>query len=111
VKFSDQNQKLIGRRDPSPSKVRFLVHLDDCREVSVSGISDAMEVLSNIKDNVLPRPVFSLLPGVKVAIIQEFNASQKDLEYVLEKLDEARIAIKDRQDMVGFSIVGTRDIC
>lgn len=42
------SQTLEGRRSPSASKINFLLHLDDCKQVSAVGVSDALKLLCEI---------------------------------------------------------------
>ncbi|KAI1149708.1 hypothetical protein F4825DRAFT_453171 [Nemania diffusa] len=81
---------LVGRKNPSTSKLRFLLHLEDRRKAAKSGVAHALEVL----------PVFVLWARQQGAIEakEKADALKEDLEFLDQELLKLQVDIEGDQE-------------
>lgn len=90
-------QTLLGRRDPSASKIRYLIHLEDCRRISLEGMTEAKENANDIRTKLLSHGVFDMYPPCKQDLEVALRVIETDLTHLESKLKEAENHITNQQ--------------
>ncbi|KAI0201981.1 hypothetical protein F4808DRAFT_91071 [Astrocystis sublimbata] len=82
---------LIGRKNPSTSKVRFLMHLEDRRKAAKAGVTHALDVLS----------VFVAWAQQETNDSgEQLSALKEDLEFLDQELGKLQTDIEKDQDVL-----------
>ncbi|KAK6840113.1 hypothetical protein PG987_005979 [Apiospora arundinis] len=83
----------LGRQSPSTSKMRFLMHLEDCRKMAHHGVRHGLEVLESLDK-------WSKEKGIASAIQQKRDVLKEDLVYLDQELDKLDTSIRNDKDML-----------
>jgi hypothetical protein len=98
--FSEREQKLTGRRDPSASKVRYLVHLEDCRLLAANGITQGLSLLASISTATSTLQTSQQLWDAGIPFNERLEIIKKDLTYLNKELRHTEKGIEELQTMV-----------
>ena len=94
-------QKLQGRRWPSEEKLNYLLHLDDCRHDSCTGIGNAVLLLGRIEEYVRSDPT-----DIDPALLLLYQDLSGDLKSLQKHLEEIAALIADLRGMVSQNLTG-----
>ncbi|KAK8005681.1 hypothetical protein PG990_011718 [Apiospora arundinis] len=84
---------ILGRQNPSTSKMRFLMHLEDCRKVAHYGVRHALEVLGSLGQWAKRKQI---LPDCQ----QRLDVVQEDLQYLDQELEKLEGNIRNDKNML-----------
>lgn len=92
--------KFSGRRNPSPSKYHYLVHLEDCRMAAfqsiVHGSSLIADILNSLGDLQNSQPLWQSGPS----FVKRLQEIKEDLVYLEGKLVDTKMRIEQLQLMI-----------
>lgn len=88
-------QNLGARQSPSTDKLRYLVHLEDCRQSSFDGLSHALKVLETFQTwTHVQQNQRCLWDGGK-SFETRFTETQTDLEHLVRELTALQLPIRE----------------
>ncbi|KAK8070776.1 hypothetical protein PG997_010979 [Apiospora hydei] len=87
------NENRLGRQNPSTSKMRFLMHLDDCCKVAHQGVQHGLEVLDTLRK-------WAQESQIAPTDESRLEVLKGDLRYLDEELEKLRSSIRHEKDML-----------
>lgn len=98
--YSEYQQRLEGRRAPSASKIRYLVHLEDCRLSAARGVTLGLSSLAGLSVAISTFQNTSWIWDAGIPFLQRVESIEKDLRYLNQELSLVEQKINELQKMV-----------
>lgn len=95
---SNPLQNTVGRKNPSTSKLRFLMHLEDCRKVGHDGVRHGLEILEKLSHWTEQHQSPSAQPGT--VFVDPFAEIWQDLEFFNAQFQQLQVDIQQDLEML-----------
>lgn len=93
-------QNLAARQSPTADKVRYLVHLEDCRSSAYEGMIHGLEVLDSVSEWTASRNFLQPLWDAGDPFVDRFAVLQQDLEFFRDHFSDIEKQVKELQQTI-----------
>ena len=88
-------QRFLGRRNPSGSRVQYLIHLEDCRRLAFIGLTNALSLLLELSDSIKDdKELDKWLLDYSSEIEQDVRYLQAQLQALQDPIANIQILVK-----------------
>lgn len=94
---ADVHQHLVVRQNPNAAKVRYLVHLEDCRSSAHEGVTHGLEVLDSVAKWADTLNSSQLLWNAGEPFADRFAVIRKDLDFFRDHFSDIEKQVKELQ--------------
>ncbi|KAJ9365563.1 hypothetical protein DTO280E4_532 [Paecilomyces variotii] len=95
-----RKMELLGRQHPSVNKMRYLVHLEDCRFGAEESVTHALSVLKTLENWIREQETEQKLWDGGQSFEQRLEILRTDLEYLQDELVHTSKAIEEMQQKI-----------